>query len=248
MSDLQGGKVIPISEIYGPVTQGEGALAGLPTTFVRVGGCDFRCDWCDSLYAVLPKYKSEWTKMSCFEILEAVWGVAMSPIMVTLSGGNPALYDFTELINSGHEIGYTFAIETQATKYPEWAPLLDHITLSPKPPSSKMEPNWGQLSLWLDRTPENARCLKVVVFDEADFTYAGVVREYARRYEVPMFLQAGTNNPYSDTSTIEGLNQFRANILEKTDWLGKRVIASRWNDVRVLPQIHALIGGAKRGI
>jgi 7-carboxy-7-deazaguanine synthase len=42
---------ILISEIFGPTIQGEGALVGKPTVFVRTGGCDYRCDWCDTVYA-----------------------------------------------------------------------------------------------------------------------------------------------------------------------------------------------------
>ena len=54
---------ITISEIYGPVIQGEGAVIGKPTVFVRTGGCDYRCSWCDSPYAVLPEFRGEWRKM-----------------------------------------------------------------------------------------------------------------------------------------------------------------------------------------
>ncbi len=43
---------IRVSEIFGPTIQGEGVLIGLPTVFVRSGGCDYRCSWCDSLHAV----------------------------------------------------------------------------------------------------------------------------------------------------------------------------------------------------
>ena len=41
-------------EVFGPTIQGEGAEAGLPCNFVRLGGCDFRCSWCDTMYAVDP--------------------------------------------------------------------------------------------------------------------------------------------------------------------------------------------------
>ena len=46
--------------IIGPTIQGEGALAGRPTIFVRTGGCDFRCTWRDSLHAVDPVHKANW--------------------------------------------------------------------------------------------------------------------------------------------------------------------------------------------
>ncbi|TIT89813.1 MAG: 7-carboxy-7-deazaguanine synthase QueE, partial [Mesorhizobium sp.] len=36
---------IRVSEIFGPTVQGEGVLIGLPTVFIRTGGCDYRCSW-----------------------------------------------------------------------------------------------------------------------------------------------------------------------------------------------------------
>jgi 7-carboxy-7-deazaguanine synthase len=50
---------IRISEIFGPTIQGEGPLIGRPTVFVRTAGCDYRCTWCDTLYAVLLEYHDE---------------------------------------------------------------------------------------------------------------------------------------------------------------------------------------------
>ena len=50
----RGAKTFPVIEIFGPTIQGEGAEAGLPTHFVRFGGCDYRCSWCDTMYAVDP--------------------------------------------------------------------------------------------------------------------------------------------------------------------------------------------------
>ena len=61
---------IRISEIFGPTVQGEGPLIGCPTVFVRTGGCDYRCSWCDTLYAVLPEFSGDWRAMSEAEILQ----------------------------------------------------------------------------------------------------------------------------------------------------------------------------------
>jgi 7-carboxy-7-deazaguanine synthase len=63
---------ILISEIFGPTIQGEGSLVGRPTVFVRTGGCDYRCDWCDTLYAVLPQHKADWVPHSASQILDKV--------------------------------------------------------------------------------------------------------------------------------------------------------------------------------
>ena len=48
-------RAFPVVEIFGPVLQGEGRMIGAQTLFVRLGLCDFRCQWCDSLYAVTPE-------------------------------------------------------------------------------------------------------------------------------------------------------------------------------------------------
>jgi 7-carboxy-7-deazaguanine synthase len=252
---------ILVSEIYGRVIQGEGMVAGRPTVFVRTGGCDYRCGLndetgsfdlpfvCDSLYAVLGQYKNEWRKLSADEILAEVSVLAKPPTLITLSGGNPALHDFTDLISKGHELGYVFAVETQGTKLPSWAQMLDSITISPKPPSSGMKTDWAKLKAWLTLDASDKEiCVKVVVFDDEDFDYAADIRYMANQCDVPMFLQAGTSDPYGDTATPEGMAQFRDNILKRTDWLGKKVIEADWSDVRVLPQIHALLYGAKRGV
>src|SRR3982751_5039556 len=85
-------RTILISEILGPTVQGEGALIGKPTVFVRTGGCDNRCVWCDTLYAVLPEYKSDWYPMTTEEVFAEVQRLSSNKsILVTLSGGNPAI-------------------------------------------------------------------------------------------------------------------------------------------------------------
>lgn len=250
MTAIAVGRKIPVSEVYGPVIQGEGAVIGTPTVFVRLGGCDYHCSWCDSLYAVEVKYKDSWIQMTASEILERIDELTVKPILVTLSGGNPALHRLADLIVAGQERGHHFAIETQGSVIPSWAARLDHITLSPKPPSSKMVTNWKWLERWMQIAYDNAveRCAKVVVFDENDYSYAAQVRNLALSYHCPVYLQAGTSNPYSDTNSYEERSKFREAILERTDWLSQRVIADGWYDVRVLPQMHALIYGAKRGV
>lgn len=247
----EGHRPIPISEIYGPVIQGEGQVAGVPTVFVRVGGCDYRCSWCDSLYAVLPEHKSTWTKMDAGEVLDAVKQLADPGCLITLSGGNPALYDFGVFVDAAHHAGYRVAIETQGTKFDQWVYSLDSITVSPKPPSSGMQVNYDALDYWMNEWPYYVadRAIKLVVFDEVDYQFAQ--RLYSRYVDVfpgMWYLQAGTSGPYRDTSTFETMALFRQDILSKLEWLQNRVITDKWYSVRVLPQIHALINGAKRGV
>ena len=196
---------IRISEIFGPTIQGEGALIGQPTVFVRTGGCDYRCSWCDTLHAVESKYRDEWTSMEAGEILDEVKRLSNdTQLTVSLSGGNPATQDLGELIGLGKADGYRFALETQGSVAQDWFADLDVLTLSPKPPSSGMGTDWGKFDDCLKAAGEGSEiALKIVVFDEGDYDYA---REAAGRYPaLPVYLQPG-NHQVDGEADFEGLN------------------------------------------
>lgn len=227
-------KQIPISEIFGPTLQGEGPLIGKPSVFVRVGGCDFRCNWCDTLYAVLPEYKNEWEKLNEDEILSKVLLLTNNnPILVTLTGGNPALYDFSGLLKKGHTHNLTFALETQGSIAKAWFADLDYLIVSPKGPSSGMETDWDIVRECLSYNASAA--LKIVIFDEEDYLFA---RQGTAQFpDIPLYLQLGT--PTSDCKRTCG---------EQADWLLKNVIRDNWQNVTILPQMHVLLWGKQRGV
>jgi 7-carboxy-7-deazaguanine synthase len=235
-------KPILISEIFGPTIQGEGALVGKPTVFVRTGGCDYRCSWCDTLYAVLPEYRGDWLKMTAEAILQRVLELSGGPILVTLSGGNPALQPLEPLLDLGQERGFTFALETQGSVAKEWFTKLDHLVISPKPPSSAMKTDWQALQECIATAPSTLIELKVVVFDEADYVYA---REVHQRFPaVPFVLQVGTSAPSTRNGTASGT----ADVTQRTEWLLERASTDKWFDVTILPQVHVLVWGNKRGV
>jgi len=227
-----------ISEIFGPTVQGEGALVGRPTVFVRTGGCDYRCSWCDTLYAVEKKYKADWHTLSTDQVWEQIQALSPTPILITLSGGNPALMDFTALIEKGHAAGYTFALETQGSISKPWFTQLDYLTLSPKPPSSGMTTKWDLFDacLALAASPE-ALSIKLVVADEIDFAWAYDLQQRYPSYNY--FLQPC--NLEADESTIE-------QGLESTRVLIDRVVKAGWHQATVLPQLHNLLWGNERGV
>ena len=124
--------LISVSEIFGPTIQGEGSLIGTQTVFVRTGGCDYRCDWCDTGYAVLPKFKGDWQAMDAESVFTKIEILSQqNPMWITLSGGNPAMQNFESLIKLGHEKDYQFSMETQGSITQQWFSLLDQLTLSP---------------------------------------------------------------------------------------------------------------------
>ena len=101
---------IRIAEIFASV-QGEGLFTGVPSTFVRVSGCNLRCVWCDTPYA-------SWTPtgptLTLDEILARIRGEL--PRHVVLTGGEPMLFDPIEpLCAILRDEGYTITIETAGT-------------------------------------------------------------------------------------------------------------------------------------
>lgn len=186
---------IRISEIFGPTVQGEGPLIGRPTVFVRTGGCDYRCRWCDTLYAVLPEFREDWTLMTPTAILREVERLSgTARVLVSLSGGNPALQPLAPLIEQGHQKGHTFALETQGSVAQPWFAALDWLILSPKPPSSGMATDWQALDDCVAAAKSGTqRVVKVAVFDDGDYRYAQLV---ANRYPaLPVYLQVGNPAP-----------------------------------------------------
>jgi 7-carboxy-7-deazaguanine synthase len=237
---------IRIVEIFGPTIQGEGALIGQPTVFVRSGGCDYRCVWCDTMYAVDSDYRDQWTPMTASVIWKRIAELSGNqPLMVSLSGGNPATQPFAPLIELGQRHGYRFALETQGSIAQDWFSMLDVLTLSPKPPSSLMATDWDNFDACVSAAGEKPETvMKIVIFDEEDYLYA---KDAARRYPLlPLYLQPGNHTPPppDESDAPIDLDGIRARL----DWLIGKVTSDRWFDATVLPQLHVMLWGNKRGV
>lgn len=102
-----------ISEIFDSI-DGEGVRAGSLCTFIRVFGCNLRCSYCDSMYAVEEKYSDIPPKnMSVNEIMARV---NRNYKRVTLTGGEPLLFpESIKLVDSLCEFGYEVNIETNGS-------------------------------------------------------------------------------------------------------------------------------------
>jgi 7-carboxy-7-deazaguanine synthase len=239
-------ETIRVSEIFGPTIQGEGMLIGQPTVFVRTGGCDYRCSWCDTLHAVDSAYRHQWTPMDDETIWKQVRHLSGgTPLMVSLSGGNPAIQPLGPLIRRGKSDGYRFAIETQGSIAREWFADLDVLMLSPKPPSSGMETDWNTVADCLEAASGRPRIgLKFVVFDDADYDFA---RGASSRFpDLPVYLQPGNHTPPppdDDNAKID-----LDGIMNRMLWLVDKVTGDRWFSATVLPQLHVLLWGNRRGV
>lgn len=134
--------------------QGEGMYSGQAAYFIRLGGCDVGCVWCD--------VKDSWdaSKHPVMTVEEITTVASANPGRIAvITGGEPAMHNLTAICQSLHDAGFRVHIETSGAH-----PLsgkLDWITLSPKKFKAPLEENM-----------ELAHELKIVVYNKSDFAWA----------------------------------------------------------------------------
>jgi 7-carboxy-7-deazaguanine synthase len=106
--------------------QGEGLWAGVPSTFIRVSGCNLRCVWCDTPYA---SWSPEGPVVHVCELAKQATQAGVKHVVLT--GGEPMLFDPIEtLATILKESGHTITIETAGTIYRDLP--CDLMSISPK--------------------------------------------------------------------------------------------------------------------
>ena len=150
MNDAQ---LLPVMERFYTV-QGEGAFAGAPAYFIRLGGCDVGCVWCD--------VKDSWDASvhPTFTVESLVQDVAASgaPICV-VTGGEPAMYNLDALTAGLRKAGIRAHIETSGAH--ALTGTWDWVTFSPK-----------KFKVPVDSIYPQAHELKVVVYHKSDLEWA----------------------------------------------------------------------------
>lgn len=143
----------PVMESFYTI-QGEGFNTGKPAYFIRLGGCDVGCTWCD--------VKESWDadahpQMTAEDIIKRA--LEYPSRFAVITGGEPALYNLSELCNQLHGHQFSIAMETSGAYKIEGH--YDWICVSPK----KFKfPSAENLQLCDE--------LKVVVYNESDFKWA----------------------------------------------------------------------------
>jgi 7-carboxy-7-deazaguanine synthase len=189
------GTFLPLMEEFYTI-QGEGFNTGKAAYFIRLGGCDVGCHWCD----VKESWDAELHPLTAADVI--VENASKYPAKaVVVTGGEPLLYNLDYLTAKLQQKGIKTFIETSGA-YPlsgSW----DWICLSPK------KFKGPQLSV-----AEKADELKVIVFNKSDFEWAeqhaklvsttcklDLQPEWSRSKEMtPLIVEYVMNNPHWEIS------------------------------------------------
>jgi organic radical activating enzyme len=123
------GENLDVVEIF-PTLQGEAFYAGYPAVFIRLGGCNLACSFCDTEF---EKYKN----LSLTEILDEVVGLAKNEDekivrkLVVITGGEPMRQPIEKLCEELVKLGFLVQIETNGTLFRE-LPSEVKVICSPK--------------------------------------------------------------------------------------------------------------------
>ena len=149
---LEKGKVLPLMETFYSI-QGEGFHKGKASYFIRIGGCDVGCHWCD--------VKESWDAQAhpLISTTNIVRNALKYSEMVVVTGGEPLMWDMTILTKELKENNKKIHIETSGAY--ELTGDWDWICLSPK---KQMKP--------VDEIYKKADELKVIIYNNDDFKFA----------------------------------------------------------------------------
>ena len=242
--------MIPVAEIFGPTIQGEGPHVGMQTLFVRVAGCDFKCAWCDSKFAwkIDGSIKRYGTKELADILVQECNNSKCSNVVLT--GGNPCLYNFKQVIDILHDNNITVDIETQGSKMPDWLLDVDLLVISPKAPSSKQPDVYKTVNEYINMkllsSIRQKVAIKIPVFNEEDFEFAmkyyALVDYYREKgVDIDLYLSVG------NTNTTEA-GDISKRVLSDYEKLINMVANSYMERVFILPQVHTLVWGNKQGV
>ncbi len=167
--ELKEGALLPLVESFYTI-QGEGFNAGKPAFFIRLGGCDVGCSWCDA--------KETWnSRLYPPTPIEKIADLAaMHPAKaIVLTGGEPLSYPLDKLCDLLKSRGLEIFLETSGSH--PISGRFDWICLSPK---RKKHPLAGMHQL--------ASELKVIIEKSDDFEWAELNRSLVRK-DCKLYLQ-----------------------------------------------------------
>tara|TARA_Y100001980_G_C14546918_1_gene327233 strand:+ start:1700 stop:2308 length:609 start_codon:yes stop_codon:yes gene_type:complete len=143
---------LPVMEMFYSL-QGEGYYSGSPAFFIRIGGCDVGCGWCD--------VKESWDhgNHNILKVSKIIQNINKKTKIVVITGGEPLMWDMTEITKKLKEKNLKRHLETSGTYdiSGDW----DWICLSPK-----------KRKLPRKNLYQIANELKIIIYNKHDLVFA----------------------------------------------------------------------------
>jgi 7-carboxy-7-deazaguanine synthase len=225
---------LKIAELFYSI-QGEGALVGVPSVFVRTSGCNLRCQWCDTPYT---SWRPEGTDWELGEIVSEVLGHGARHVVVT--GGEPMIMpDIIALTERFKAAGLHITIETAGTVFHPVA--CDLMSISPKLANStpSQDASWAARHDRLRIQPD-------------------VLAELMSRYEYQLkFVVSGKQDLEELCGLVELLKADRGRVIlmpegtdrdrlrERGQWIAE---VCKSEGFRYSPRLHVDLWGDVRGV
>ncbi|MEZ5690969.1 MAG: 7-carboxy-7-deazaguanine synthase QueE [Rickettsiales bacterium] len=172
------GQYLDIQEIFATL-QGEGIYVGMPAVFIRLGGCNLACDFCDTEF-------ESFTELSLNEVLTKVKELSLNQDgqfvrkLVVITGGEPFRQNIAPLCEQLISSGFKVQIETNGTLCRQLPAEVD-IVCSPKNTGQGYAPIREDLL-------RNLSALKFII-SASDGKYKEVVEIGQSKYSIPVFVQ-----------------------------------------------------------
>jgi 7-carboxy-7-deazaguanine synthase len=223
---------LKIAELFYSL-QGEGALVGVPSVFIRTSGCNLRCSWCDTPYT---SWQPEGSEMSLEQILQYVEAHPARHVVVT--GGEPMMLpDIVPLTASLRALGRHITMETAGTVF---RPVdCDLMSISPKLSNSTPDGPWAAQHDRLRIQPET-------------------LVELMGRYQYQLkFVIAKPGDLEEVRPLLETLRADRERVILMPEGTGREVLSERslWlaeickdEGFRFSPRLHVDLYGNQRGV
>lgn len=169
------GSILEIQEIF-PTLQGEGPYAGWPAIFIRLGGCNLACSFCDTEF-------ESFTQMSLDDIISETHSFNKNGNikLVVITGGEPFRQPIEKLCAQLLNNGFKVQIETNGTLYRNIDKRVD-VICSPKNTNGKYSPIRNDLL-------GHISAFKFIISGH-DKNYADIGEVGQTEFGIPVYVQA----------------------------------------------------------
>ena len=211
-----------INEIFYSI-QGEGPLTGRPAVFLRLGGCNLKCKWCDSKFTWHPKYADN-KHMTIEQVIKKIKQYPCNHLIIT--GGEPLLQQ-DKIISLLKKLSkYTIEIETNGSISLKINKYIEQINCSPK----------------LKNSGNTSYPLKIQLTDKK-VIFKFVIKDKNDLKEIKTYIKTNKISQEKVYLMPEGTN--RTKILERSKWLIEICKKEGYN---FSPRLHIMLYGGRRGL